>query len=409
MRLLSGRSSVIGELLRNTGDFMRSRCEETCKTVFAYRSHRHLLVQKAAIQLLPQLALFYPDHFTQQWLEPCMAHLVSVLKAAGDHYGVAFAAVGEISLAVGQAIMPYTPQIIELVNMALPSQAKWRKQGADNTNEALRCVSKLAKAVGPSLAPQIETLVDQMFEAGLSQPLLDVLGDLARSTPSLLPAVQTKLLSCIASVLTVPQRADAAPGDEAAEALALAALGCFGAGDPRARDVVSTAVVQYFDHPTAAIRREAALTVTRLLLPSREHAAAGAPGGAPQWAGAEHGGGLGHDGAPAAQRASRAHGFSQRVVLCRTHQLTAVAGLLRHTLMFAASEPDKVTRERVSRASTRATTRSYASRAACRSWRRPCTTRPCPSARPWRASWAAWSATTPRTWCPRCGGFCSGS
>jgi len=353
---IHGSLLVIGELLRNTGNFMHSSFEDTCKIVFGYKQHRHRLVQRATIQLFSQLAHFHPNHFVQHWLDACLTHLITVLKAGGDHYDVAFAAVGEVALAVRDAITSFTPQIVELVNSALASQSKWKKHVVD-TNEALRCVSKLAKAVGPSLAPQIESLVDRMFAAGLSQTLLDALSELARSTPSLLPAVQTRLLSCISAVLATPQdtssvlsSAESLAGgvqspvsDESAVVLALGALSAFGADDPRARDVVCNSVVWYFDHESPFIRREAALTITRLLLPSPEQIATVdrncslAP---------LRSSFLGSTSVNS-QRFAQSYGFSQRIVVCQGHQLLAVAKLLRRVMGFCISDPDPLTRQTV--------------------------------------------------------------
>lgn len=358
---IHGSLLVIGELLRNTGTFMHARYADTCKIVFAYKAHRSHLVQRATIQLQPQLAAYNPEHYTEKWLEQTMPYLIGVLQERGDHYDVAFAAVGDLALAVGSAIMQFTPQIVDLVNTALASQSKWKKSGSD-TNEALRCVWKLAKAVGPSLAPQIESLVDQMFAAGLSRPLLDVLGELARSTPSLLPAVQTRLLSCISAVLAAPGAGDnrdgpqstdrddqlpssGVPADESTVILALNALSAFGADDPRARSVVSDSVVWYFDHESPTIRREAALTVTRLLLPSPEQIAAAESSGAITPLRSPF---LGSNGSSATEWALRAaHGFSHRIVMCQTHQLLSVAALIRRVLVFATSDPDPPTRRRV--------------------------------------------------------------
>lgn len=368
---IHGSLLVVGELLRNTGSFMRAQFQETCKIVFDYRSHGHRLVQRAVIQLLPQLAHFSPELFIQRWLEPCIAHLVLALRSGGEHYEAALASVGELALAVGPAITPHTPQLVEMVSAALagptsaaPPQARPRRHGQDSS-EALRCVSKLAKAVGPSIAPQIETLVDQMFAAGLSQPLLDVLGELARSTPSLLPVVQTRLLTCIAAVLAGPRSEEGAAcgmvsmasatmaldpssaNDENTVELALRALAAFGSDDPRARSVANCSALWYFEHESPQIRREAALTVTRLLLPSPDQL--------------ERGGcvsqirspflALGCGPVPAADPGGVARtgglGSSRCVVICQTHQLLAVAALLQRALNFSVSDPDPYTRRKV--------------------------------------------------------------
>lgn len=49
---------VLGELLRNTGEFMNSRFKEVCDTILRYRDHKEKIIKRTVISLLPRLAAF---------------------------------------------------------------------------------------------------------------------------------------------------------------------------------------------------------------------------------------------------------------------------------------------------------------------------------------------------------------
>ena len=97
----------------------------------------------------------------------------------------------EVAVAIGSRIEPHVPRIIDLVHQSLvhgPNKGVNRSKRKE-AQEALRCVTKLATAVGPGLAPHVGTLVDDMFLAGLSQTLLEALDQLATHIPSLLASM----------------------------------------------------------------------------------------------------------------------------------------------------------------------------------------------------------------------------
>jgi hypothetical protein len=52
---------ALGELLRNTGEFMNSRFKEVCDTILRYRDHKEKIIKRTVIILLPRLASFAPE------------------------------------------------------------------------------------------------------------------------------------------------------------------------------------------------------------------------------------------------------------------------------------------------------------------------------------------------------------
>ena len=113
---------------------------------------------------MPLLARFSPGAFVRGYLETCLATLMhhAASKKSGER-GAAFVALGKLALAVGGHITPQLPQIVRLVRDGLAPKASSRaarramalqRHGSGPASalcrEALRCVSMLAQAVGPS-------------------------------------------------------------------------------------------------------------------------------------------------------------------------------------------------------------------------------------------------------------------
>ncbi|KAH1046925.1 hypothetical protein J1N35_037709 [Gossypium stocksii] len=65
---------AVGELLRNTSEFMMSRYIEVAETVLRYLEHCDRLVRLSITSLLPRIAHFLHDRFI------CMNHILTVLR-----------------------------------------------------------------------------------------------------------------------------------------------------------------------------------------------------------------------------------------------------------------------------------------------------------------------------------------
>ncbi|EFA77745.1 protein kinase [Heterostelium album PN500] len=120
---IHGSLITLGELLRNTGDFMYNRFKDVCDTILRYKEHRDKLVKKTVITLLPRLAIFCPKDFVHHHLNTCMAHLLGALRNQNER-STAFIALGEIALAVGGSIKPYLDRIVVMIKSALATKGK---------------------------------------------------------------------------------------------------------------------------------------------------------------------------------------------------------------------------------------------------------------------------------------------
>ncbi|KAF2071336.1 hypothetical protein CYY_007349 [Polysphondylium violaceum] len=293
---IHGSLITLGELLRNTGDFMNNKFKDVCDTVLKYKDHRDKLVKKTVLALLPRLAIFDPKNFVMHHFNTCMNHLLAALRNQNER-STAFISLGEISMAVGGNIKPYLDSIVVMIKSALGTKGK------QFCPEVLTCISMLASAVGPSMIPNMQVILPQMFAPGLTQVLTDSLKDLTIYLPTLIPHIQSKLLMLLSQVLankpfsepgapspyrksatpfqgvSLPQLGQNSDVDPQMIALALKTLGSFDFSKHNLLEFVRECVVGYLDDDNPEIRREAAITCAQLMVrpdesaPTRGHSA----------------------------------------------------------------------------------------------------------------------------------------
>ncbi|GAM16986.1 hypothetical protein SAMD00019534_001610 [Acytostelium subglobosum LB1] len=278
---IHGSLITLGELLRNTGDFMNNKFKDVCDTILRYKDHRDKLVKKTVITLLPRLAIFSPKDFAHHHLNTCMAHLLAALKNQNERSS-SFIALGEIALAVGGNIKPYLDRVVVMIKSALTTKGKLFNP------EVLTCVSMLSTSVGNVMIPHISTILPQMMMAGLTPVLVDALRDLTVSLPSLIPQIQVRLLMLISQVLAnKPFQEPGTPlhyrkmaasyaglgaaqpnpdSDPAMTALALRTLGTFDFSNHNLIEFVRDTVSTYLEDDNPEIRREASITCTKLMV-----------------------------------------------------------------------------------------------------------------------------------------------
>ncbi|KAH0728770.1 hypothetical protein KY284_004635 [Solanum tuberosum] len=192
---IHGSLLAVGELLRNTGEFMMSRYREVAEIVLRYLEHRDRLVRLSITSLLPRIAHFLRDRFVTNYLTICMNHILHVLKIPAERAS-GFIALGEMAGALDGELINYLPTITSHLRDAIAP-----RRGRPSL-EALACVGNIAKAMGPTMEPHVRGLLDPMFSAGLSVTLVDSLELLTESIPPLLPTIQNRLLDCISAILS---------------------------------------------------------------------------------------------------------------------------------------------------------------------------------------------------------------
>ncbi|KAL3843837.1 hypothetical protein ACJIZ3_001240 [Penstemon smallii] len=201
---IHGSLLAVGELLRNTGEFMMSRYREVAEIVLRYLEHRDRLVRLSITSLLPRIAHFLRDRFVTNYLTICMKHIFHVLKIPAESAS-GFIALGEMAGALDGELINYLPTITSHLRDAIAP-----RRGRPSM-EALACVGNIAKAMGTPMEPYVRSLLDSMFSAGLSFTLVEALERITISIPSLLPTIQMRLLECITGVLSRPQQIQSRP------------------------------------------------------------------------------------------------------------------------------------------------------------------------------------------------------
>ncbi|ERM95810.1 serine/threonine-protein kinase TOR isoform X2 [Amborella trichopoda] len=274
---IHGSLLAVGELLRNTGEFMMSRFKEVTEIVFKYREHRDRLVRLSITSLLPRIAHFLRDRFVTSHLKMCMDHILSVLRIPAERAS-GFVALGEMAGVLDGELLNYLPTITSHLRDAIaPRKGK-------PSLEALACVGSLANAMGPAMEPHVRSLLDVMFSAGLSLTLVDALQQITQSIPSLLPTVQDRLLNCISLVLSkarpqqqrngvpiartnvvnLPQHASDISGPALVQ-LALQTLARFDFKGHELLEFAMEAVVPFMEDEDGGTRRDAAICCCTLV------------------------------------------------------------------------------------------------------------------------------------------------
>lgn len=201
---IHGSLLAVGELLRNTGEFMMSRYREVAEIVLRYLEHRDRLVRLSITSLLPRIAHFLRDRFVTNYLTICMDHILAVLKIPAERAS-GFIALGEMAGALDGELIHYLPTIMSHLRDAIAP-----RRGRPSV-EALACVGSITKAMGPQMEPHVRGLLDAMFSAGLSSQLVEALEQIAISIPSLLTTIQDRLLECISVALSRSYHAQVRP------------------------------------------------------------------------------------------------------------------------------------------------------------------------------------------------------
>lgn len=273
---IHGSLLAVGELLRNTGEFMMSRYREVAEIVLRYLEHRDRLVRLSITSLLPRIAHFLRDRFVTNYLTICMNHILAVLKIPAERAS-GFIALGEMAGALDGELIHYLPTIMSHLRDAIAP-----RRGRPSV-EALACVGSIAKAMGPDMEPHIRSLLDAMFSTGLSSQLVEALEQIAVSIPSLLPTVQDRLLESISIALSRSHHTQVRPaaigrGNVVSPPLlvsdvsgpfvvqlALQTLAHFNFKGHDLLEFARESVISYLEDEDAVTRKDAALCCCRLV------------------------------------------------------------------------------------------------------------------------------------------------
>ena len=262
---IHGSLLVIGELLRHTGEFMLARYREVVEMVLQYSESRERIIRSSVVTLLPRVAAFAPERFAQSYLEDSMVFLLNALKTSNER-PAGFTALGEMAQALGHA----SDHALKKMEKHLPSisvfirDALVIKKNKPICVEAIECAGALAEGLGRHWKPFCVSLMDTIFQTGMSSQLVSALDRISQALPEMLHEIRDRLLQKITLILYKKDVLSQSHGPEPT-CLALRTLGTFDFGAKTLLDFVKDTVLSFLDDPVVNVREEAALTCCDLL------------------------------------------------------------------------------------------------------------------------------------------------
>ncbi|KAG6827657.1 hypothetical protein H0H92_010880 [Tricholoma furcatifolium] len=284
--IIHGSLLTYRELLLHAGMFMRETFLDSAEQILRYKSHRDLLVRKMVITLVPALAAYDTQTFTEHFLHKAMAHLLTAVEKPNERT-FAFLAIGHTATAVGSDMKPFLESIMAYIKQGLQGRGK---KNAPSEEPLFQCVGFLAAAVGPNLTKLLHDQLDLMLACGLSESLRQALAAIAKYMPPLLKTIQDRLLDLLSTILSdKPYKPLGAPSlgrpeitpmnrelnatqvsavEKSPELLTLAlqTLGSFDFSGHVLNEFVRANALPYLEDDHPEIRRSAALTCCRLFV-----------------------------------------------------------------------------------------------------------------------------------------------
>ncbi|KDQ52943.1 hypothetical protein JAAARDRAFT_61533 [Jaapia argillacea MUCL 33604] len=265
--IIHGSLLTYRELLLHGGSFMKEAFLDTADQILKFRTHRDALVKKMDITLIPTLAVYDTQTFSEHFLHKAMAHLLTQLDRPSER-SFAFIAIGHVASAVGSEMKPFVDAIMGQVKGGLQSRGK---KNAPSEEPMFQCVGMLASAVGPNLTKLLHDQLDLMFACGLSEPLRQALVAIARHIPPLLKTIQDRLLDLLSITLSgQPYKPLGAPTSLVRPDIAAIAKDINATQVRWVRHVlnefVRTCAMPYLEDDHAEVRRAAATTCCRLFI-----------------------------------------------------------------------------------------------------------------------------------------------
>ncbi|OBZ74140.1 Phosphatidylinositol 3-kinase tor2 [Grifola frondosa] len=191
-------------------------------------------------QLIPTLAVYDTQTFSEHYLHKAMAHLLAQLEKPNER-SVAFIAIGHVATAVGSEMKPFLESIMAHIKSGL------QQRGKKNA---------------PSEEPIFQCL-DLMFACGLSEPLRQAFVAIANHIPPLLKTIQGHVLNEFVRNCALPFLDDDHPDVRRAAALTCCRLFirdpiCYQASNHSIEiisDVIDKLITVAIADPDASIRQ----------------------------------------------------------------------------------------------------------------------------------------------------------
>lgn len=117
---IHGSLLTIKQLVLKAGMFMEgNRYREACDITFRFKEAKDPVIRREVLNIIPTLATYAPDKFTNNYLHMCMHWLQNLITRKVRENIAAFVTIGNIALAVKSKIVPYVDGILQLIRDAL--------------------------------------------------------------------------------------------------------------------------------------------------------------------------------------------------------------------------------------------------------------------------------------------------
>ena len=100
---------------------MKENFLDAAEQILSFKTHREPVVRKMVITLIPTLAVYDTQSFSEHFLHKAMAHLLTQLDKNNER-SVAFIAIGHVAVAVGSEMKPFLESIMAHVKLGLQSR-----------------------------------------------------------------------------------------------------------------------------------------------------------------------------------------------------------------------------------------------------------------------------------------------
>lgn len=157
------------------------RYKQTVDCVLAFRDSKHTNVKQQVMLLIPKMSEFAPEKFVLSYLEPCTAHLLSVLANKSHANSIAFQAFGQMiaplagptsSRELARRLQCRLPDIEREMLDALAVKGSREQAKRSTCVEAITCVGVMAEVRSRHHVPGAEQLVACSFALLHAQALL---------------------------------------------------------------------------------------------------------------------------------------------------------------------------------------------------------------------------------------------
>ena len=100
---------------------MKENFLDAAEQILSFKTHKELTIRKMVITLIPTLAVYDTQTFSEHFLHKAMAHLLTQLDKK-DERVVAFIAIGHVATAVGSDMKPFLESIMMHVKLGLQNR-----------------------------------------------------------------------------------------------------------------------------------------------------------------------------------------------------------------------------------------------------------------------------------------------